>query len=319
MKLSLRSLGALLASGGLVVGATGCKAEVDLEGSAETPVRYEDEDPRNVQEPWVSGQNISIDGLCGNIDVVEGSSADTLSVDVLRYIYWQQDEEAEARQMIADDLDYGIDNVADELFVYTERPSGSSNGLGADLTVRLPTGFDGSLVVRNRSDCPLNPGDIDVQYTASAVAVNVETDDLGDCRVRGTTTVTRTVANCDGSVDIRGVADAVDVSSTFLETGESVDVRIAAISDGFTAGGTIDAEDGDVSLTLPASANFVVQARTLQGTVSFGTPPTTCEPVAWADDTQRSGTLSCGAAEPIYAIEACQDGVGDCNVTVAYQ
>jgi len=319
MKLSLRSLGALLAGSALVVGATGCKAEVDLEGSAETPVRYEDSSPRSEEEPWVSGKNITIDGLCGNIDVVEGSSADTLSVDFLRYIYWQQDEETEARQMIDDDLDYGIDNTDAELFVFTERPDGSSNGLGADLTVRLPTGFDGSLVVRNRSDCPLNPGDIDVQYTASAFAVNVSTDVLGDCRVRGTTTVTQTEADCDGAIDIRGIADAVDINATGLETGESVDVRIAAISEGFTAGGTINADDGDVSLTLPtpASNNFTVQARTLEGTVTFG-ESTDCS-VDWADDTQRSGTLGCGAAQPLYAIEACEDGVGECNVTVGYQ
>ena len=314
MKLSLRSLGALASGGALLVVATGCK----VEGSAATPVRYEDSSPRNVEESWTSGQNISIDGLCGDIDVVEGSSADTLDVDVLRFHYWNPDEEEKARQMMDDHLQYGIDSVADELLVYTER-DGGSNGLGADLTVRLPTGFDGSLVVRNRSACPFNPGDINVDYTAQAFAVNVETDVLGDCRVRGTTNVTRTVANCDGQIDIRGIADAVNIDATGLETGESVDVRIASIAEGFTAGGTINAEDGDVSLTLPAAAHFVVQARTLEGTVDFGTPPADCEDVDWAGNTQQSGTLSCGAAEPIYAIEACEDGVGECNVTVAYQ
>ncbi len=317
MKLSLRSLSALLAGGVLVVGATGCK----VEGSAETPVRYEDSSPRNVEEPWVSGQNIRIDGMYGDIDVVEGSSADTLSVDVLRFHYWQQDEEAEARQMMDDHIQYGIDNAADELVVYTERTSGGSNGLGADITVRLPTGFDGSLMVRNRSDGPINPGDIDVQYTAGAFAVNVDTDDLGDCRVRGTTSVTQTVANCDGEIDIRGIADAVDINATGLETGEAVDVRIAAISADFTAGGTINADDGDVSLTLPTPANndFMVQARTLQGTVTFA-ESADCSEVAWAqEDVHQSGTHVCGAAEPLYAIEACEDGVGDCNVTIAYQ
>jgi len=308
MRISLRALGMAAFAGSLVVGASGCK----VEGSASTPVRYNASDIIE-EEAW-GGGDVTVDGLYGNIEVVEGA-ADTVRVTFEPFHYWDPDEEEEARQMLADHLQTVVEPDGDGVHISTGRSGGGSNGIGADITVELPSNFAARLVVENRSNGPIDPGNVRVRFVGEATSVSVSTDSLGDCRIDGAPSVTQTTADCDGAVRISGVTDNVDITTTGLETAVSVDLTVASVS-AESGGGTINSEDGDVNLTFPATGDYSILALTNEGVINEGSLPESCT-VEAAEE--RSKTITCGAGGPQYHVNACRDGVGECIVNIQYQ
>ena len=145
--------------------------------------------------------------------------------------------------------------------------------------------------------------------------MEVSTDALGDCSVSGASSVTQTTAACDGEVVVTGVVDNVDLTSTGLETNVGLELDLASISDSAT-GGTINSDDGDVLLTVPANGNFSILALTQQGVVDTGTLPNDCEEQVAEE---RSKTVTCGTGGPEYEVNACLDGVGECNIVISYR
>ena len=298
MRISLGALGAVALGCFLLVGASGCK----VEGSASTPVRYNASEIIE-EEAW-GGGDVTVDGLYGEIEVVEGA-ADTVRVTFEPFHYWDPDEEEEARDMLDENLQTVVEPDGD-----------GSNGIGADIRVELPSNFAAALDVSNRSNGPINPGDVRVLFVGDATSVSVSTESLGDCRIDGASSVTRTTADCDGAVRVSGVADDVDITSTGLETDVSVDLTVASVS-ADSDGGTIDSEDGDVNVTFPSTGNFSILAVTQDGAVNEGNVPEACN-VQEADE--RSKTVTCGdGAGPEYHVNACLDGVGECIVNISYE
>jgi hypothetical protein len=329
MKIPFRALTALLLGSGLLAGGSaGCTTTVCGEGKEEqdgvcvsikSTKKFGATDTIETRS-WRSGGMIEVHGNYGDITVVEGSAGE-VQVEIQPFKHAAHDADPDEMKADARDfLDYNFVEREDGGVYLSTGRTGGGNGVGADLIVRIPPDFDGRLRVWNESDGPINPGEVDVGFVGSATSVNVATDKLGRCTVRGHTTVTRTTANCDGPVVITGVSDVVDVTARAPETDTAVDVTIARINGG-TAESVIEAEDGDVALTLPASADFVVQASTqASGVVDFGDLPRDECNISETGD-ERSKTLSCGSSDGArtYKITAGIDCLGDCNVTIAYQ
>jgi hypothetical protein len=308
MKLSLCSLSALLLACGLVAVVGGCRVE------AATAKKYVAEENVTRNQDWASGNSVEVNGIYGNITVREGDAGRVRAI-FTPFNYGAYDEETEARNELDANIQLVMEaNSAGDITISTGR-SGGTNGIGADIVVELSPDFDSTLSVRNRSNGPINPGNIRVNFVGSATAVTVRTEELGDCRVQGAPSVTRTVANCDGTVQIFNVSDDLEVTSTFLESGRSVDISLASISEN-AAGGSIRADDGNVRLTFPAAASFSALCQTREGVVNEGNLPEEC---SVEEAAASSKTVTCGSGGPTYNVDACLDGVGECSITLDYQ
>ena len=304
-------------------GGSGCPPDTILDDSGECiPVdamtKYRASEIVETVD-WVSGRSITVEGIYGDITVDVGLAGE-VQVVIEPFQYAASDADAdEAETEAAAQLTHSVDLLErGDVYISTGRNAGG-NAVGADLTVQLPPEFDGVLDIHNRSDGVINPGDIDVQFVGPATAVSLVADALGDCTVWGNTTVTSTKADCEGQITIRGVSDVVNAMARGLQTGTAIDVSIARISDE-AHDSQLTAEDGDVELTLPASADFMVQASTQdQGVVDLGELPR--DDCTSSDSDPRSKTVRCGSGEELgtYQITAGTDCLGECDVAISYR
>jgi len=300
-----------------LAGTSGCEAqncETD-EGEdavcAKSLTRFNGADITPDPLPYTAGTDLRVDGIYGNIRVVEGSAGE-VSIKLEPFNYRAYDAEDAARDELENNFDYSFDDEGDAIVVTTGRHD-ATNGLGADITVYLPPAFDGALVLDNDSNGAVNPGDIDADFVASAWSVDVSTDSLGDCDIDAGGSVVFTRAHCDGAISVTGVVDQVDIASTGL--GGDVSVSLASVS-GSEAGGTITSEDGDIEVAFPSGSDFTVQAQSTEdGTVSASELDDACI-AATAAETAKSYT--CGDGGPSFVVTAGTDGVGPSSVTLEY-
>lgn len=280
--------------------ATCLKSEKRYEGAAIEPDAL----------PYTAGTDITVHGVYGKIHVIEGTPGE-VSVTFEPFAYRAYDAEEAARDEIENKFDYVFEDTGSILAASGRHDS--SNGLGADITLRLPPEFDGALVLKNDSDGPLNPGDVKADYVADAVSVDVATDTLGDCTVSGAPSVTFTKARCDGAITVKNVVDRVDLVSKGLD-GDIV-VTLADIT-AESPGGTVRSEDGDVTVTFPSGASFAVQAQSsAEGEVKAATLDDACTGDAAA---KTAKSYTCGDGGPTYVITAGTDSVGPSSVNLKY-
>jgi hypothetical protein len=124
---------------------SGCKVEAS--GSLETPVRYEGSS-QSLSAAYTSGMAVQISGPNGNIDVKSGGGSD-VSVKFSPFILDKRDNEDNARAHMEKNLSFTVGESTDgsTIVVQVDKASGSSGGLGADIVVSLPDGFDGNFVL----------------------------------------------------------------------------------------------------------------------------------------------------------------------------
>jgi len=231
---------------------------------------------------YTAGASVSIDSPNGDVRVVRGDSTDTVSATFERFVlraYDTPDEEAEAdldsleRSIAAD----GNGNVV----VDVSRPSGSPSSLGADITVALPTTFDGVLEVDQTN------GSTEIDFVGAAVGVLV-TSNNGGCDI-ATGSASEVSVHCDNG-DLTASIGAVSAQS----------------GSGFSTG------NGSVELSLPSEGVFSVQAQAHDGgVVTINGLPDTCT-VNEASDAAK--TVSCNGAtteDPIYVADAGGTSLAD--------
>ncbi|HEY3496302.1 MAG TPA: hypothetical protein VGK73_16495 [Polyangiaceae bacterium] len=317
MSLFARSL-PLVTGLAVLLGTTGCEVEnckgEDGEDAvcAKSLTRFNGEDIQPDSYAYVPGTSVTVDGNYGNIEVLEGHEG-RVSVLFQPFNYRAYDEEDDARDEIENSLDTSFDqDDAGNVTVSTGRHD-SSNGLGADITLYVPPEFDGALVLRNDSDGPVNPGNVDARFVGQAVSVEVSTDSLGDCSVDSSGSVIFTRAHCDGEIEVTNVSDELDLVSTGLSG--SISVILREIHEG-SPGGFIQSEDGDITLDFPGGAAFTVQAQaTEDGAIDDGALGDACVADA-ASDTAKSYT--CNDGGPNYVVNAGVDGVGPSSVELLF-
>jgi hypothetical protein len=272
---------------------------------------------QTIEVEYEAGRDLVIDNIKGTIHVNEGLDAGQISITFEPFTYRGHSKDAEAKDDIENKFSASFEwSEADEAYIArTDRSEGSTDELGAEITVNLPPEFDGVLRVVNQGGGELNPGDVNVNFTALSPTVNLENKSLvGNCDLDGAATVTLTTADCGGSIEIRNISDNVDVVSTGLETGMDILVQFASISDDAT-GGSIKSDDGQVDVIFPVpdedndvTANFSVDASTGEGAISVYDLRDDCE--SSGDDSAQS--FVCGeGGNAVYTIRAGLDGVGE--------
>ena len=301
---------------GSLVGTSGCELQKcetetgDQALCAKSLKRYVGSDVTPAALPYTSGMDLTVDGMYGDINVVEGTSGE-VSVVFEPFNYRAHDAEEQARDEMENNLDLSFEDTGDAIVVTTGRHD-ATNGLGAEIFIHLPPEFDGALVLANDSDGPLNPGDIDAGYVGAAWSVDVSTNSLGHCNIDGEASVISTRAHCDGTIVATGVSDDVDIVSTGFKQNVNVVLRSVAGAD---AGGSITSSDGDISVSFPDGADFTVQAQASDdATVSASSLDVTCMAAVAAES---SKSYTCGAGGPNFVVTAGTDG-GPSAVTLSY-
>jgi len=240
---------------------------------------------------YTAGTDVSVDGVYGDIHVVEGDSG-FVRVKFEPFDYRAYDAESAAREELASKLDTGF-SLTDTGFVAQVGRHDSTNGLGADITLYLPPEFDGKLAAVNHSDGPVNPGDLKLDFVAGASYLTLSTKHLGDCTARGAPSVGGFRARCDGNIDVSDVSGVGTIDATGLDG--NVTLSLAEIA----AGGNISTEDGDITLTFPADGKFYVSALASDGgTVNAPLLEESCSLAGTSVKADNSKSFFCGGEDP---------------------
>lgn len=98
---------------------------------------------------YSAGQNIRVDTINGYVKLFRGTVSDSVVVKLMPFSARGSDEEKVAQQDMQNDLVVEMTSVGGEVLIRTDRVDGASGGLGADVEITLPAGFDGGINVDN--------------------------------------------------------------------------------------------------------------------------------------------------------------------------
>jgi hypothetical protein len=237
--------------------------------------RFQASNAREANAALGDGKNVTIESINGNVTVSSGSGTDVLAA-FKAFVYRAYNTEQSEVQKDFELLETTAVADADgNVTVSTSRKSGAKNTLGADFDVRVPSSLSGAFVVNQ------NNGSVDVSSVGAATSVSVKSD--------------------NGGVDVNAGSNAASVNAS--SANGDVKVVIGAVPSGAT-GGTIGAEFGDISLTLPTSGAYSVEA-TAKEAVDFGSPPTGCEV---SEAAANSKTLVCNGGGAQFKATATGSG-----------
>jgi hypothetical protein len=302
-----------LASIGLLFAAAGCGREASCSGD-ECPPSLERFDGEKVEpdpRPYVLGMDVTVDALYGSIQTVEGRAGE-VSVVFEPFVHRPPDEEVEALEDLESSFEYAFESEGNAIEVMSDR-RGAANDLGADITVRLPPEFEGALLVHNRGDGPVDPGGaLLAWYLGNATAVDVVTENGGDCFVTSDGSVFYTRAHCDGPIKLQGVSDELDVAST--GSGGDVSVFLTKVG-GATAGGAITSEDGSIELRFPDGSAFSVQAE-IASSGRIHAQLIQSDACVIEHDSAKSQRFTCGGGGAEYVATAGTGGAGRNDISI---
>lgn len=274
----------LLGAGGLLLSTVACEqCKISSSDGSETKEqtgycsvnRFQASKAREASAALGDGKNLTIESINGNVTVAAGSGTDvSASFDVFVYRAYNT-EQSEVQKDFELLVTTAVADADGNVTVSTSRKNGAKNTLGADFDVRVPSSLAGAFVVNQ------NNGSVDVSSVGSATSVSVKSD--------------------NGSVDVNAGSSAMSVNAS--SANGDVGVAIGAVPAGAT-GGTIAAEFGDISLTLPTSGGYSVEA-TAKEAVNFGTPPSGCDVT---EAQVNSKTLVCNGGGAMFKANATGPG-----------
>jgi hypothetical protein len=292
-----------LALGGCEV--TDCKTEDGQDATCAESLEVHEGEPQTETVAYEVGQNITIQGVYGDIFVTGGDDAE-VAVTFKPFNYRGHNQDEEAQLELVENLDLAVASDAEGITISAGRHD-ATNGLGSHITVALPPEFNGTLVVDNQGDGPINQGHIDIEYVAEATTLNVINRGLQNCNILRDSSLsepsllTDVDVRCGADIYVRGVNDNVYVDSRDPAFHSDIVVEIASISANAT-GGEIKGADSDVRVYFPVAGDYNIVASTgsngaHMGNVSAGECEVTSEDESGAD-------LQCGAGGPVYQVFA---------------
>lgn len=198
-------------------------------------------DPETKSAAWTSGKAIRIVSANGVVNVSQGSSAEveaTFSAFTLN----EEDKEDEARREMTNNLDVTVTDEGSQIVVKVSTSSDANGTTGADIDVRLPSGFDADFEVVQDN------GSVDVDLAGSAP------------------TSTRVVNDGAGSISVSGSRGTLEITAS---TGD-VDLSVAEWP---TANGSVYTDNGDINITVPSESNGTI-SLTAEGELTENGVPT---------------------------------------------
>jgi hypothetical protein len=256
----------LSAVAGALLSATACQVGCIEDGSGTTCTaksldRFDGAASPPVVVERAPGAPVTIDVIYGSI-LVQRSATPKIEAQFSPFCYAGHDEKASADQQLAQNLVTQATG-AGAVTISVQR-QGGTNGLGANVVVRLPDSFDGPLNIVNHGDGPLNEFDVKVETVGRAVAVNVTNQSqLGGCWISGAPSVRSTKVDCGEDISVFDVSDEVNITnSESMHDAEppAITLRVAGVSPG-SRGGRIVSASGSILATFPRAGGYVVDAK----------------------------------------------------------
>jgi hypothetical protein len=292
-------LAAMIIPSALSIGcATNCvRGPEGTTCTAKSLKRFDGTPPPPQVVDYVPGSPIVIAVQYGSV-LVSRSTSSKVEVEFRPFCYAGYDDQAGAYQQLGQNLETRVDTSAG-VAVHVAR-HGGTNGLGANVNVRLPDSFNGSLAITNAGDGPLNEFDVRVEYVAQATALDIRNrSSLGNCWAAGTPAIQSSGVSCGGYISVFDVSDKLEIINTGgYHRGDdtpAITLRLAKVSP-TSPGGTITTASGSIAATFPRAGGFSVAATSPNGTVQVGPLPPICQ-VQTASPASK--TVACGAG-PIY-------------------
>ncbi|MEZ4220654.1 MAG: hypothetical protein R3B13_06955 [Polyangiaceae bacterium] len=311
----------LLTTALLAATQIGCEVACIEDGSgtrctAKSLNRYDGVPPAPQAFTPAAGAPISVDVLYGNVYVTRSTTPQVV-VEFKPFAYAAYDNKATADRELAENL--RVSAVQQGGIQVSVAREGGSNGLGADVILRVPDSFDGALEITNRAGGPVNHFDIKADFVGRARALTVRNSaSLGQCYVQGAATVQTTNVQCNNAISVFDVSGTVNITNDKRdhEGGTpAVTLRMAAVG----GGGRILTASGSINATFPASGGYALTARAAsRGQVQEGALPANCTK-------QERGPgdkiITCGNG-PHYELTAGHAPTGaprDANVVLSYR
>lgn len=215
--------------------AAGCECEqsTDADGNTisvcESVVRFDGEATTRSLS-YVAGDEIRIEGVNGNIKVTSGGTAGNVTVTFQPFSLRGHSKEDEATRDMSEDLVLETDDASGRLLVKVSRKGGASSGLGADITVTLPSSYSGGVYI------DAGNGFVDAHLAGDQAYTTIKNDGSGD-------------------IDVTGAAGRLDIKGKF-----DLDVGVSSWSGD---DGAIESTGqlGNVSVTVPSGADGSIQAQ----------------------------------------------------------
>jgi hypothetical protein len=250
------------ALGLLAICASGCYIQ------AETATRFEG--AKSTQTgAYVAGKSIRVESDNGQVKLVPGGSSTELSATFQPYSMRPDSEEQQAKDDMKNDLVLTVDDTGDPIVVGVSVKNGANGGLGADVNLALPAGFDGGIDLQPRL------GSVEADLTGGTPAYTTVNVPVGSGEVWG--------AGGPLSIDIFNATDGISVQSWSQEAGH-VTVGNGDIAFSVAPGlsGNILATagtDSDTTITAPANWTETPTAHN-EKTYNFGPDAATLGTVA---------------------------------------
>lgn len=322
--MAFRSLIWLIALSTAATGLIGCQVGCIEDGSgttcgAKSLERFDGPPPAVQVFDRVPGAPVTIDVLYGDV-VVQRSVSGKIEVQFAPFVYAGYGERARADQQLSQNLRTTTTTGGGVLA--SVRREGGTNGLGANVVVRLPDDFDGPLTIVNHGSGPLNHFDVKVESVGRASAISVTNrSELGTCWIQGAPSVRRTTVQCAEDISVFDVAGTLSIEN--LEKRHDADtpavtLRLAGVA---APGGRVSTVSGTIAATFPGAGGYVITARSpVKGVVQEGTLPQSC---AKEETSPAQKTIRCGQG-PSYELTAgaAPDYIGDpsdSNVVLEYR
>lgn len=175
--------------------------------------------------PWTTGKAIRIVSANGQVHVTQGSSSE-VQATFRAFTVNDEDKEDAARREMTENLDVTVTDAGTEIVVKVATTSDANGSTGADIDVRLPSGFDGDFVVLQDN------GSVDV--------------DLGG----STPTATRVINDGAGSLSVSGARGTLEITAS-----GGVDLSVAEWP---MVDGSVFTDNGKIEITVPSDANGAI-------------------------------------------------------------
>jgi hypothetical protein len=243
-----------------------CKTSDGKDGICAESLKAFEGDPQTLTADYVDGASVTIHGVYGDIAVIAGDPG-LVSASFQPFDYRGHSEQDAANHELDENLDLQASaDSAGDVSVTASRHD-SKNGLGSHITVALPPEFNGSLVVKNDGDGPINQGHIDVSFVGDSTTLSVLNHGLENCNIlrnddkdpAPVTLLSDVDVVCEADITVRGVNDNVLVQSRDADFHSNVNVELGSVAPG-AVGGKVIADNGSAQLILPLGASFSVSA-----------------------------------------------------------
>lgn len=252
-------------------------------GRIEPFERFVGSDEEELSVDWESGDHLLVEGAIRELEIIEGSSSDTVEVTYQPLVDLATGRTQEVVEATMDNLTNSLESVDGTIVVSSSRGDSGSN-LGSIVLISLPSDWDGDVNIDIMGNLP---GDMDLDFLGEAKALTIDKDSLGDLEVDNPNLLEEATINVRGDI-LTGSFSADNLFGAVVHT--TIGDINTAFSDVPSVVAKIVADFGDIEILLPDTGDYTMQVVAEDG-VMIDDEPNAC---VIDDDEENAQSMTCG-------------------------